>query len=192
MFNNNKSLLYFLLSLLTFISGYTYLRYAYKVTDETPFTQEIILILLGTLVTMFITALLLQKQTSVEIEKEQSIRYIGLKTTIYQQLLELLENMSIVDEFTKKEIIKLQFLTHRLAIIASPEVIEAYQIFLSKLQKISSDRSFEGEMDTLHNSLCLLTLQIRKDILGKNHNTNYTESDINNIIFDNSNKYLLN
>ncbi|WP_297439858.1 hypothetical protein [Sulfurimonas sp.] len=70
-----KKILYLLLTFLTLIAGYTYLRYAYKVTDSTPFTQEIVLIILGTIATVFITALLLNKQTEVEIEKEQSIKF---------------------------------------------------------------------------------------------------------------------
>ena len=54
-----KKLIYLLLTFLTLVAGYIYLRYAYKVTDTTPFTQEIVLIILGTIATVFITALLL-------------------------------------------------------------------------------------------------------------------------------------
>jgi hypothetical protein len=65
-----KQLIYLVLSLATLVAGYAYLRYAYRVADRTPFTQEIVLIILGTVATVFITALLLNQQTAVEIEKE--------------------------------------------------------------------------------------------------------------------------
>ncbi|WP_456431289.1 hypothetical protein [Nitratifractor sp.] len=64
--------LYLLLTLITFVAGYAFLRYAYRVSDSLPFAQEIVLIVLGTIATVFITSLLLNKQSAVEIEKEQS------------------------------------------------------------------------------------------------------------------------
>jgi hypothetical protein len=87
---NSKNFLYLLLSLLTLVAGYAYIRYAYNVTDSFPFTQEIVLIILGTLATIFITALLLNKQTAVEIEKEQNVLHVNLKISTYQELLKLL------------------------------------------------------------------------------------------------------
>jgi hypothetical protein len=188
----SKNTLYLLLSFVTLVAGYTYLRYAYNVTDSFPFTQEIVLIILGTVSTIFITSLLLNKQTAVEIEKEQNIRYIDLKTTTYQQLLDLLEEMSLLEKFTNKELIKLQFITHRLAVIASPEVIEEYQSFLNVIEAISDDNSFYGDMSQLHGSLSSLTLQIRKDILGNDPSLNYTQNKIHEMIRNNSNKSLLN
>ncbi len=192
MSSNIKNIIYLLLSLLTLVVGYAYIRYAYNATDSFPFTQEIVLILLGTLATIFITSLLLNKQTSVEIEKEQSIRYIELKTATYQQLLDLLEEMSLLETFTGKELIRLQFITHKLAVIASPEVIDEYQNFLSVIKTISLDNSFSGDMPKLHESLGELTIQIRKDILGQNKSLNYTDSGITKMIIKNSNNSILN
>ena len=102
MTKHTKNIVYLILSLITLIAGYAYIRYAYHATDSFPFTQEIVIIILGTLTTIFITALLLNKQTAVEIEKEQNIRYIELKTAIYQQLLNLLEEMSLKENFPTK------------------------------------------------------------------------------------------
>jgi type II secretory pathway pseudopilin PulG len=171
---------------MTLVAGYAFLRYAYNVTDSFPFTQEIVLIILGTTATIFITALLLNKQTSVEIEKEQSIRYLDLKTSTYQQLLDLIEEMSILENFTDKDIIRLQFITHKLSVIASPEVIDEYQSFLSVIREISGDNSFTGDMQKLHESLSNLTIKIRKDILGENQSKKYTEAKITEMIRKNS------
>ena len=181
-----KNIIYLLLSLITLIAGYAYLRYAYTVTDHFPFTQEIVLIILGTLATIFITSLLLNKQTEVEIGKEQNIRYLELKTTIYKLLLDLLEEMALLDNFTDKELIKLQFITHKLAVIASPEVLEEYQNLLQVIKTIADDKSFLGDISQLNNSLSALTLQIRKDILGNNPSLNYSDHKIKKMIKDNS------
>lgn len=186
MAKNNKSIIYLSLSLLTMVIGYIYLRYAYKVTDTMPFTQEIVLIVLGTLSTIFITSLLLNKQTEVELDKEQNIRYLELKTTTYIQLLDLLEEMAILETFSQKELIRLQFITHKLAIIASDEVIDEYQSFLEVVKTLTGDKSFLGDMEQLNRSIGKLTLKIRKDIMGDIEHINYTENEVNEMIKENS------
>ncbi len=186
MSTNTKNIVYLLLSLLTLIVGYAFLRYAYRVTDSFPFTQEIVLIILGTVATIFITALLLNKQTSVEIEKEQSIRYLDLKTSTYQQLLDLIEEMSMLDQFTNRDIVRLHFITHKLSVIAAPEVIDEYQSFLRVIRNIGEDNSFTGDMRELHEALSNLTIMIRRDILGENRSIKYTESKITEMIRNNA------
>ncbi len=184
---NNKSFLYLLLSFLTLVAGYIYLRYAYKVTDSTPFTQEIVLIILGTVATIFITSLLLNKQTSVEIEKEQSIKFLELKTDTYQKLFDLLEKMTLVEKFTNKEVINLQFMTHRLAIISSADVLYEYQQFLDKIKNIAIDKSFANDKEILHEAIGKLSIKIREDIAGEK-NDNFTAKKVEEIIKYNYNK----
>ena len=189
MSRTSKNFLYLILSLLTLVSGYVYLRYAYRVTDKTPFTQEIVLIILGTTATVFITSLLLNNQTAVEIEKERRVRFIELKTSTYQQLLDLLEEMSLLKRFSRAEIIRLQFLSHKLAVIASPEVLDEYQRFLEVINRISEDDSFEGDMNKLHQALASLTLRIRRDIIGAEEHSKYSLRQISEMIRRNSTSY---
>ncbi|NPA72622.1 MAG: hypothetical protein GXO35_07320 [Gammaproteobacteria bacterium] len=189
---NIKNMTYLVLSLLTLVAGYAFLRYAYNATDSFPFTQEIVLIILGTVATLFITALLLNKQTSVEIQKEQDIRYLDLKMSTYQQLLDVIEEMSLLERFTNKDIIRLQFITHKLSVIAAPEVIDEYQSFLKVLGDISGDHSFSGDMEVLHRALSNLTIMIRNDILGEYKTESYSESKVTEMIRGNSKESLLN
>ena len=185
---NSKQIIYLFLSFLTLLAGYVFLRYAYKVTDSTPFTQEIVLIILGTVATIFITALLLNKQTSVEIEKEQSIKFLDLKTHTYERLFDILEEMSVVDNFKNRSLVNLQFVTHRLAIIASPDVINEYYEFLNVVKKASEDNSFSGDSDSLHKALGSLTIKIRQDLTNQIQNSEYTTSQITKMIEKNSNQ----
>lgn len=184
--NRSKQVVYLVLSLATLLTGYVYLRYAYQVTDSTPFTQEIVLTILGTVATIFITALLLNKQTAVEIEKEQNIKYLELKTNTYEKLLDLLQEMSLLDKFTNAELVKMQFLTHRLAIIASPEVLHEYQSFLDVISRISSDSSFSGDTNQLHEALAKLTIQIRRDLIADDPRSSFTQKQIGHMITSNS------
>ncbi len=183
---NTKQFTYLLLSLLTMLIGYVYMRYAYRVSDTFPFTQEIVLILLGTIVTIIITALLLNKQTAVEIEKEQNIKYLELKTNTYEKLLNLLEEMALMDSFSKKELVNLKFITHRLAIIASASVLEEYHSFLRVIHTLSADNSFVGDSTQLHRAISSLTLKIRNDLIGLPHSSQHSSQAIEKIILDNS------
>jgi len=185
----SKQFLYLLLTLLTLISGYAYLRYAYKVTDSTPFTQEIVLIILGTLATIFITALLLNKQTAVEIEKEQNIKFLDLKAGTYERLLDQLEEMSLVNHFGDSEITKLQFITHRLAIFSSPNVLEEYNNFLKVIDRLSRDGNLSQDMEELSEAIGKLTVQIRYDLLNEPGSDKvYTKSQIKKMIQSNSDR----
>ena len=185
--NYTKKLLYLILTFVTLIAGYAYLRYAYKVTDSTPFTQEIVLIILGTIATVFITALLLNKQTEVEIEKEQSIKFLDLKAATYEKLLDLMESMSDEALLTDKDITKLQFVTHRLAIFASPAVLNEYNNFLKVISELSKDGTLSNDDHELSKALGKLTVQIRFDLLNENPTQkNYTAEQIKRMIKRNS------
>ncbi len=182
-----KNLFYLTLTLVTIVAGYIYLRLAYKVTDTTPFTQEIVIIVLGTLATIFITALLLNKQTAVEIEKEQNIMFLDLKTKTYERLLDLMETMSSVDGFSNLELTKLEFITHRLAIFASADVLNEYQRFLTVISQISTDGSFTNDKEVLSKALGSLIIKIREDLLNESTVEHvYTANEISKMITQNS------
>ena len=187
MSNISKQMTYLLLTFFTLVAGYAYLRYAYKVTDSTPFTQEIVLIILGTIATVFITALLLNKQTAVEIEKEQNIKFLDLKAATYEKLLDLMEEMSVENRLTNDDITKLQFVTHRLAIFASPSVLNEYNNFLHVVSEISKDGTFDDDQKTLSEALGKLTIQIRFDLLNENPSgKKYSFEQIKTMIRQNS------
>jgi antitoxin component of MazEF toxin-antitoxin module len=182
-----KQFIYLILTLFTLIAGYIYLRYAYKVTDSTPFTQEIVLVILGTVATIFITALLLNKQTAVEIEKEQNIKFLDLKAATYEKLLDLMEEMASENQLKESDITRLQFVTHRLAIFASPNVLNEYNNFLNLVSRISKDGTLHNDTEALSEALGKLTIQIRFDLLGENQNQKaYSVEQIKKLIRKNS------
>jgi type II secretory pathway pseudopilin PulG len=164
---NNSILM--LLSAIVFVGGYFFLRLAYNFTDTMPFTQEILLIVLGTIATILITAMLLNKQTSVELEKEQSVKFIELKTQTYQKLIDTIEDIMLSDEVHDNELTKLRFHTHRLAIFASPAVLKEYRNFLNVFNdKIAKDKNVSMEdADLVSDALAKLTIYIRADLVGE-------------------------
>ncbi|MGK9368547.1 hypothetical protein ACSSWA_06580 [Melioribacter sp. Ez-97] len=182
-----RQILILSLTAVIIIGGYFYFRYTYKITDDIPFAQEITLIVLGTVATVLITAALLNQQTAVEIKKEQSIKFLELKTKVYESLIDLLEEMSLTDNIASEEVIKLQFLTHRLAIVAAPPVLEEYYRFLQVITECTRDRDISDNYEEIAKALGRLTVQIRADLIGeKDIQENYTSKYIEFLITRNS------
>jgi hypothetical protein len=165
--NNNVILM--TISAIVFVGGYFFLRLAYNMSDKTPFTQEIILIVLGTIATILITAMLLNKQTSVELEKEQSVKFIDLKTETYQNLIDTIEEIVLSENISNGQLTKLKFHTHRLAIFASPDVLKEYRNFLDVFDRtvISDKQVSMDDADALSQALAKLTIFIREDLIGE-------------------------
>ncbi len=155
-------------TVLIFLSGYAFLRYAYRVADTLPFTQEVVLLILGTLTTVFITALLLNHQTEVELRKEQSIKFIELKAETYQRLIDFIEQLMLHARITAEDKIHLQFLAHRLAIVASPDVLVEFERFLDTMDAPGE----KGRVTVAHHAaiahaMAQLSVRIRADLVGE-------------------------
>ncbi len=177
-----------ILSAITFVGGYFFLRLAYHMSDKMPFTQEIILIVLGTLATILITAMLLNKQTTVELEKEQSVKFIELKTETYQKLIDTIESMVLHHNVTHDDLTRLRFQTHKLAIFASPAVLREYENFIEVFNSlVAVDRNVSSlDEQRLSEALAKLTVYIRKDLVGElDSQSGISESEIRSQIMAN-------
>jgi hypothetical protein len=165
----NTNIILTILSSVVFIGGYFFLRLAYNISDKMPFTQEIVLVILGTISTILITALLLNKQSSVELEKEQSVKFIELKTETYRELINTIEKIVLAKDISEQHLTQLRFHTHRLAIFASPDVLKEYRNFLDVFHdKVSQDKKVSiDDADALSQALAKLTIFIRADLIGE-------------------------
>jgi type II secretory pathway pseudopilin PulG len=189
LFSSNLFLMF--MSVIVFIGGYLFIRIAYHFTDSMPFAQEIVLIVLGTLATILITAMLLNKQTSVELDKEQSIKFIELKTETYQRLIDTIEEIVASQNITSEMLNKLRFNSHRLAIFASPSVLDEYQNFLNIFNQGAEDNHVSlSDAERISEALAKLTVYIRSDLLGElDKESRYSTQEINAQIMENAKNY---
>jgi hypothetical protein len=163
---------YLLISLATFIIGYIYLRFAYASTEDIPFVQEIVLVVLGTIVTIAITAALLNKQSEVEIEKEQRVKIFDLKSNLYFDMIEFIESILKKSEITEKDLITLEFLTHKISVIANLDVLKAYSDFTRVFKETTLDSKINAlESDAISSELARLCGAIRYDLINKEDET---------------------
>jgi hypothetical protein len=177
---------YILLTLLTFIVGFFFLHTAYFSSSKNPYAQEIVLIVLGTIATILITAALLNKQSELELEKEHHIKVFELKSSIYINLIDFLEKIVTKGKITNDELIYIEFLSHKISIIASEEVLKEYSSFIDVLKKAGSDNVISAaDSDDISHHLAKLTAKIRLDILQDKTRSN----EIEKLIVKNVNKF---
>ncbi len=188
----NEGLFWGILTLVLFVAGYIFLRLAYHVTDELPFSQEWVLIVLGTLVTITLTALLLNKQTEVELKKEERAKFLDLKTQIYFELLDHIQQVVLKGRTDPTEALRMRMLSHKLAIVASPDVLKQYHHFLEVYRRHLQNLELDArETEDIMDELAKLTLKIRTDILGAAAcgDTELSEAETDRIILANNDIY---
>ncbi len=165
---NKTKTTYLVVIALTFITGYLFIKNAYISTAKNPFTQEIILIILGTIATILITAALLNKQSEVEIDKEQRVKFFNIKTDLYFELIGFIESIIRKKEIDETDLISLEFLTHKISIVANPEVLKEYSNFVQIIKDSSNDiKITKDESNKMSNSLAELCGKIRYDLIAK-------------------------
>ena len=178
---------YMMISAFTFIAGYLFLRFAFDISNSIPFVQEVVLIILGTIATIAITAALLNKQSEIELDKEQRIKIFELKSGLYFELIDIIERVILKGKINTGDMISLEFLTHKISTIADKEVLLEYSNFLNILKKVASDAEITPlESDELSMALAKLCGKIRFDLISNDKNQ---AQEIQEIIDRNINKF---
>ncbi len=178
---------YVLLSLLTFLIGYLFLRTGYYASVKNPYAQEMILIVLGTIATILITAALLNKQTELELSKEYGVKLFELKSQIYLDLINFLEKIVVDENLTKKDLVTLEFLSHKISLVGSPQVLQEYSNFIDIIKNAVQDYKIsETDFDKISAALANLSFKIRYDLIQKESNETL---NIENIIKKNISKF---
>ncbi|NPA37386.1 MAG: hypothetical protein GXO47_11110 [Chlorobi bacterium] len=163
---------YFSIALFTFITGYLFLHFAYNAAADMPFTQEVVLVILGTIATIAITAALISKQSEIELEKEQRVKIFDLKSELYLNLISFIESMILKGKLEKKDMLHLEFLTHKISVIASIEVLKEYSEFIDIIKEVSNDENITPmESDEISIKLSELCAKIRYDLIQKEDQT---------------------
>ena len=170
-----KKTIYILLTLITFSIGYLVLRYAFTSPKTTALGSEIILITFGSIVTMLITASLLNKQSEIELDKEQRVKIFEIKSNLYFELIDFIEQIILKNDIDDKDIVTLDFLTHKVSILANVEVLKEYQKFVTIFKEIAKDNALTKiESKELTMQLSKLCSKIRYDMIANNDNKKET------------------
>tara|TARA_R110002049_G_scaffold298365_3_gene488049 strand:- start:2641 stop:3072 length:432 start_codon:yes stop_codon:yes gene_type:complete len=112
------------------VIGYLMLRIIFN--GSTPdITLGFFAVILGFTLTSLVTFLLLNEQTDAELCKEESIQFLNLKMSAYQELLQQLYNVITKIKISKEDIIGLRLLNQHISYAASAEILQGFNSFLS-------------------------------------------------------------
>ena len=162
----NRTVLLFLF-LVSMLAGYFSFRLMYGVGDQFPFAQEIILVAIGTIATILITALLLSQQTEMELRKEGLVLLLDQKSGIYMALIEHIGEIVEKGRMSAEALAELRVLNHKLAMIASASVIRKFNAVLGLLDDAVNDQDIsDPEQAKIMQAVAVLSYHMRRDLLG--------------------------
>ncbi|HHL22861.1 MAG TPA: hypothetical protein ENJ52_15220 [Aliiroseovarius sp.] len=163
----NRTFLIFLILLTSAVSYLTF-RYLYGVAGDFPFTQEILLVFIGAVATVLITAVLLNQQTELELRKEGQVLLLDQKSATYSALIEHIGEIVEKGRMDEAELAELKVLNHKLAMIASADVIHQFREVLKRLDEAMADDAITGsEQARIMRAVARLTYFMRHDLLGR-------------------------
>ncbi|PRX32707.1 hypothetical protein SAMN05216257_10670 [Meinhardsimonia xiamenensis] len=152
----------------TLLAGYLVFRYFYEVAGDFPFSQEMLLVFIGAIATVLITALLLIQQTDLELRKEGQVLLLDRKAQIYNALIDHIGEIVEKGRLDPAALADLRVLNHKLAMVASAEVIDRFSDVLARLDTAGHDVLVdEAERREIMRAVAVLTYWMRRDLLGR-------------------------
>jgi hypothetical protein len=152
----------------TVVFGYLLFRLVLKESDQ-PITFELFAALIGFSLTILTTSLLLHRQTEAELSKEENVLFLNLKMKVYLELIDQLQDVIMKRRITDEDILELRLLNQKIAFIASPEVLQAFNKFVRYFSELAEKESEikPGEIDNLMDELSTLSVYIREDLFNR-------------------------
>lgn len=141
-------------------------RSMYLAEDTLPFAREMTLIFLGAVVTIILTAALLNRQTDLELRKEGRVIILQQQCDIYMASIEKVAEIVETARHDAKLIDELRVLNHKLAVVASAGVVSSFEQVLESLQSGFADGTLsDGDGEGVMNAVADLTIAMRSDVL---------------------------
>lgn len=180
----SRDLAYLVVAVVCGIGIYFMFRTMYMAEEPLPFAQEMTLVFLGGVVTIALTAALLNRQTELELRKEGRVIILQQQCAIYMACIEKVAK--IVENIRHDAVLidDLRVLNHQLAVVASEEVVVRFEAVLAALLSGFADGALSGaDGEKVMQSVADLTTAMRSDVL---QNTALTSTNAASAIRQNS------
>jgi|GEM_PF-537967 len=162
-----KQVILFLSTAAITVFGYLLVRSILDSSRVAPITFELYAALLGVILTALITFALLSKQTQAELNKEESIKFLDLKISVYTELIHQVQDIMTKSEITDIDMIEIRLLNQKITYVASVEVLDAFNRFADGFaQKARKERISDKDIDDLLLRLSDVSLAVREDLLS--------------------------
>ena len=161
-------LAYMVLAVAILVVGYSAFRFLFYAGEGAVFAQESILVLLGAVATIFITATLLNRQTELELRKEGSVLLLEQKNTVYMTAIEIVADIVEGRRYDDDLVDALRVLNHKLAVVGSGEVITAFRAVLDNLLTgLGHGELSEEAAERVMHAIAEVTIAMRADVLSE-------------------------
>lgn len=178
---SNPILLFALALLLAIISFAVFKIFINQTTSS--YAIEISAAFVGALLTIVITAILLNHQTNNELQKEKNVKIYETKLEAYKSLMEKIEEILLKDDLDDKATIQLQIIFQKVAFVAGIDVLNALKQFAKAFAEAARDgRISKEERKRILKEFGMLSVEIRDD-LSDHHENN--KGQISSIIKEN-------
>lgn len=148
------------------IGIYFMFRAMYMAEEPLPFAQEMTLVFLGAVVTIALTAALLNRQTELELQKEGRVIILQQQFEIYMSCIEKVAQIVETSEHDERLIDDLRVLNHKLAVISSEKVLACFEAVLDTLLSGLADGALvEADSEKVMHSVADLTTAMRSDVV---------------------------
>lgn len=147
------------------------------------YASEIAAAVFGGLLTIVVTAIMLHKQTEVDMKKDRSAKMLEAKLALYEKLMEEVGQILSGTSEAKPDgaeaeerpstknirdhVVAVQVLSQRLAVLGSISVVESFSEFAAVFAKAARDDKLnDREKDELLDALGRISVQMHADILA--------------------------
>ncbi|MFA8386306.1 MAG: hypothetical protein ACEPO2_11825 [Pelagibaca sp.] len=166
--HRRRDFIYVLLLAAVLVVGYGVFRFLFYSGEGAIFAQESILVLLGAVVTIFVTATLLNRQTELELRKEGSVLLIEQKNAVYMGAIETVADIVEGRSYDEELVDALRVLNHKLAVVGSSTVIAAFHKVLDALLGGLRDGELgEHAAEEVMHAIAEVTVAMRADMLAE-------------------------
>lgn len=166
MSHRKRDMLYLALALVLGIAGYVAFRAMYFAGAPMPFAQEMVLVFLGAVATIVLTAALLNRQTELELHKEARVLVLQHKSEIYMGCIEKVAEIVEAERHDPELIDDLRVLGHKLAVVGSRKVVMRFEdVLRGLLSGLRDGRLSGGDGEAVMQSLANMTAEMRRDFL---------------------------
>jgi hypothetical protein len=189
-----QNMILFLLAILLSLTSFLFFRFFLDQNQWVPpFATEIAAVLLGSILTVVITAILLNKQTETEMLKERNSILLAKKIEVYDQLMQEIEAIltSTEERIAAITVIKIQILNQKISFLASEDVLKGFHKFADTFSKAAKDSKFtQDEMDDLIQAISELSIKIRYDLASEEERLDFDEKRLKDLIQRNTSTLL--
>lgn len=155
-----------------------------------PITFELFAALIGVSITIVLTSILLNRQTTAELRKEENILFLNQKMKVYNELIDQLYDIISKKNILEEDMIEIRLLNQKLAFIASQEVLLSFSKFSRSFATLAKKDAIDNDdVDLLLLELSQMSIYIRQDLLRNSPRDMDDPATIQNAILE-SNDHL--